>query len=141
MSFFMQMAILTLLTWTINSTRIIHNGRLVVSAMSISGKPESRAIKMTSVSSHSTRARFLSSSAATFLTASAGVIGFVAANSPDVCFATQYSKESFNDNPRYIEKELQMQYGESPGTLNFHRSFKLLSSGKTESLLLHVCLM
>ena len=61
------------------------------------------------------RTRFLSSSAAIFVTASAGTVGFVVANSPEECLAAPESSGNFNENPRYIDTELQMKYGESPG--------------------------
>ena len=107
--------LLALLTCTIVTGGICRNGRFLVYAMSIHGERESLTTKMSPSSFHSTRARVLSSSAAAFLTA-AGVIGFVGASSPDECFAAPYFSESLNDNPRYIDKELQMKYGESPGT-------------------------
>jgi hypothetical protein len=69
---------------------------------------------MSSSSSHSTRARFLSSSTAAFITATTSVFAFVAANNPEECLAETGAKGSSN-NPRYIDKELQMKYGESPG--------------------------
>lgn len=119
--FLMQMMGLALLLCSSDTRDINRKCQFVVYAMSINGKRESHIKKMSSSSSYSTRARFLSSSAAAFLTASVGVIGFVGANSPDECFAAPYSIESFNDNPRYIDKELQMKYGESPGMLSYHR--------------------
>ena len=95
--------------------------RFVAHAMSIQGRRESHMTTKTKIPSHSTRARFLSSSAAAFVTASAGVIGFVGANSPEECWAAAAapsSNENFNDNPRYIDTEMQMKYGESPGRPN-----------------------
>ena len=95
-------------------------GSFVVDSMSINSKRESHISKMYS-SSHLSRARFLSSSAAVFVTASAGMIGFVVANSPEECLAAAAdSVGRFNDNPRYIETELQMKYGESPGMQKNH---------------------
>ena len=95
--------------------------RFVAHAMSIQGRRESHMTTKTKIPSHSTRARFLSSSAAAFVTASAGVIGFVGANSPEECWAAAAapsSNENFKDNPRYIDTEMQMKYGESPGMPN-----------------------
>ena len=95
--------------------------RFVAHAMSIQGRRESHVTTTTKIPSHSTRARFLSSSAAAFVTASAGVIGFVGANSPEECWAAAAapsSNENFKDNPRYIDTEMQMKYGESPGRPN-----------------------
>ena len=97
--------------------------RFVAHAMSIQGRRESHMTTTTTtkISSHSTRTRFLSSSAAAFVTASAGVIGFVGANQPEECWAAAaapYSNENFKDNPRYIDTEMQMKYGESPGMPN-----------------------
>ena len=55
------------------------------------------------------RARFLSASAATFLT-SAGVVLSV---NPDECEAKGVPTSS-NNNPRYIDRDLEMKYGEDP---------------------------
>ena len=80
--------------------------------MSITSKRESHISKMPFLC----RARFISSSAATFVTASAGTIGFVVANNPEECLAAPEFSGNFNENPRYIDTKLQMKYGESPGT-------------------------
>jgi len=98
----------------VNYRGIGRKGALVVDSMSINSKRESHISKM-SFSPYLSRTRFLSSSAAVFVTASAGMIGFVVANSPEECLAAPDSIGS--DNPRYIETELQMKYGESPGML------------------------
>jgi hypothetical protein len=55
------------------------------------------------------RVRFLSSSAAVFIASTGLALG----NNPEECMAVS---SQFRDNPRYIDKELQMKYGESPGT-------------------------
>ena len=91
-------------------------GALLVDSMSINCKHESHISKM-SLLPYSSRARFLSSSAAVFVTASAGMTGFVVANSPEECLAAPDSIGNLNDYPRYIDTELQMKYGESPGML------------------------
>ena len=109
----LQMLALWLASWssTCYNRGIRTNGRFTVYAMSITGKREAHNTKVSSCSLYSTRMRFLSSSAAAFFTASAGVIGFVGGN--EECLAAPIS----NDNPRYIDKELQMKYGESPGMI------------------------
>jgi hypothetical protein len=118
-SFFgMQMSWLATLC-SVSYRGIGGNGSIVVNSMSINSKRESHISKMY-CSPHLSRARFLSSSAAVFVTASAGMIGFVMANSPEECLAAPESIGNFNDNPRYIETELQMKYGESPGMLKNH---------------------
>jgi hypothetical protein len=70
------------------------------------------------------RARFLSSTAAAFVaSATVLVMPGVGANDPAVCEAstlfdnsnTKNTGSRFNDNPRYIDKELQMKYGEGSG--------------------------
>jgi hypothetical protein len=55
------------------------------------------------------RVRFLSSSAAVFIASTGLALG----SNPEECMAVS---SQFRDNPRYIDKELQMKYGESPGT-------------------------
>lgn len=56
------------------------------------------------------RAKFLSASAATF---ASGTAGFVAANSnPEQCDAKSVDNGVGSNNPRYIDKEVQMAYGE-----------------------------
>ena len=62
------------------------------------------------------RSNFLSSSAAAFL----GAITVVMSDDPETCEAQaadlfNVGRKNFKHNPRYIEKELQMQYGEDPG--------------------------
>ena len=56
-----------------------------------------------------TRAKFLSSSAAAFLVSTAVVTAY-----PDQCQASAVAKEDFSKNPRYIERELEMKYGTGP---------------------------
>jgi hypothetical protein len=66
--------------------------------------------------SSTSRARFLASSATGFLVASSfmwsGVMG-----TPEVCDAADMavSNNDSNVNPRYVDRELQMQYGQGPG--------------------------
>jgi hypothetical protein len=55
------------------------------------------------------RSRFLSSSAAAFLVST----GLSLATNPEECVATQ---NSLTENPRYIDQEMQMKYGESSCT-------------------------
>jgi hypothetical protein len=55
------------------------------------------------------RSRFLSSSAAAFIAST----GLALATNPEECLATQ---NAFSENPRYVDKEMQMKYGESSGT-------------------------
>ena len=57
-----------------------------------------------------TRARFLSSSAAAFV-ATTGAL----ASDPEQCFAAGKTSEIGKNNPRYIDQEVQMKYGETPG--------------------------
>ena len=55
------------------------------------------------------RARFLSSSAGAFLASTAAI-----ATNPQEC---QAAGKSPNENPRYIDQELQMKYADGPGKL------------------------
>jgi hypothetical protein len=82
------------------------------------------------------RARFLSSTAAAFV-ASATVL-VVGASDPEVCEAaaslfdnsiltSSKSINTFDDNPRYIDTELQMKYGEGPGMYAVWCAFRFLS--------------
>jgi hypothetical protein len=71
-----------------------------------------RALAASSVAS---RSRFLSSSAAAFVASAV----LVWAQDPEECLASPSTTEanrSFQDNPRYIDREMQMQYGENSGT-------------------------
>jgi hypothetical protein len=59
-----------------------------------------------------TRARFLSSSATTFL----ATVAILSSDPQESSAATMGTKTNkFNKNPRYIDKELEMKYGEGPG--------------------------
>jgi hypothetical protein len=57
-----------------------------------------------------TRARFLSSSATTFL-ATAAILG----SNPEESTAAMMSKKKTGNNPRYVDRDLQMKYGEDKG--------------------------
>jgi hypothetical protein len=60
----------------------------------------------------STRARFLSASAAAFFGATT-VLG----SAPEQCEA-KMEKRSYANNPRYIDREMEMKYADGPGTQN-----------------------
>lgn len=60
------------------------------------------------------RSRFLSSSAAAFLAS-----GAVLASDPESCDAAKMEA-----NPRYIDRDLEMKYGEDKGTYAFKMSVK-----------------
>ena len=64
-------------------------------------------------SPYTTRSKFLSSTAATFLVSTAGVL----AVDPESCAASSMSS-STNKNPRYIERTLEMKYAEDKSKLS-----------------------
>jgi hypothetical protein len=59
--------------------------------------------------SNTSRAQFLSAGAASFVTATTGL-----ATNPESCNAMDKMKTQGTNNPRYIEKELEMKYGDGP---------------------------
>jgi hypothetical protein len=83
------------------------------------------------------RSRWLSSSAAAFLASTALVFG---APEPEECLAAGTpSTSNFQDNPRYIDREMEMQYGENSGTVIRQGSFMqifCLAFGLTRRLIL-----
>ena len=101
-SFFSNASLLGLGLSSLTSGRNLPSrcGGVVVAAMSI---------QRGTTHSASSRAQFLSASAATFLTASAG---WVTATEECSAAATAGGKSVGADNPRYIERELQMKYAE-----------------------------
>jgi hypothetical protein len=59
------------------------------------------------------RSKFLSATAATFLTSTSSFV-VVMANHPDECQAKSPRKVDIENHPRYIERELEMTYGTDP---------------------------
>jgi hypothetical protein len=71
----------------------------------------------------STRARFLSSSATSFL-ATAAILGFNPEESTAAMMgSTEKKTKKVGNNPRYMDRELEMKYGEDKGkqSANFVR--------------------
>lgn len=69
-----------------------------------------------SSASTSSRSRFLSSSATAFLASTALVWANIDPEECSAAMPTKVGTKKFSENPRYIEKEMQMQYAEGPGT-------------------------
>jgi hypothetical protein len=133
-------ALLLLLAVAVATTGTGHM-LLVTHAMRLSSQPSSFPSYC--------RARFLSSTAAAFVASATVVLVTTTVGANDVCEAaaaascsttlldndgqntkSSSSRRLFDDNPRYIDKELQMKYGEGPGKhavlyLHFFVSFFL----------------